>query len=258
MLPAVTFLGHASVLVEIGGLRILTDPILLGRVAFLGRVVTNLSPAFWEDIDVVLISHMHHDHCDLRSLRLLPEATIIAPRGAGAYLEHKGLRNVFELPTGSTYHHGDVSIRATPAIHDGNRVPFGPRAEAIGFMITTGGASVYFAGDTDVFPGMADLAAADSGEIDVALLPVWGWGPNLGPGHMNPARAVDAIELLAPRYSIPIHWGTLFPYGLRVLRPSLGALLEQPPREFAELAARREAPGEVLVVEPGNPVVFTP
>lgn len=258
MLPKVTFLGHATVLIEIAGVRVLTDPILLGRVAFLGRVTINLSPSLYEDVDVVLISHMHHDHCDLRSLRKLGDLKMVVPDGAGPYLRRKRFHNVVELPVGKSHHVGDVQITAMPAVHDGHRAPFGPRAEAVGYMISSGEANVYFAGDTDVFPGMAGFPDLDSGEIDVALLPIWGWGPTLGPGHMNPSRAVDAVELLLPRYAIPIHWGTLFPYGLRLVRPSFKALLEEPPREFAKLARNRDVKAEILVVDPGNPVVFTP
>lgn len=258
MLPKVTFLGHASVLVEMSGVRILTDPVLLGRVTLLDRVVPRPDAAQYQDIDVVLISHLHHDHCDLRSLRLLDDPTIIVPPGAGRYLQHKGFQNVFELAVNAVYHNGSVQIRAMRAIHDGFRTPFGPRAEAIGFMITDQDASVYFAGDTDVFPQMADFRDVTVGEIDVALLPVWGWGPNLGPGHLDPVRAVQAMELLKPRLTIPIHWGTLFPYGLRMVRPSFGMLLEQPPLDFARLADEAGAPGEVLVIKPGDPAVFPP
>ena len=76
-------------------------------------------------------------------------------------------------------------------------------------MIEGGGRSVYFAGDTDVFEEMADLAP-----VDVALLPIWGWGPSMGPGHMDPARAAEAARLLDARVAIPIHWGTYFPIHL--------------------------------------------
>ena len=88
-----------------------------------------------------------------------------------------------------------------------------------------------------------------SGDLDLALLPVWGWGPKLGPGHLNPSRAAEAVTLLEPRVAVPIHWGTLFPTGLRSYRTHL---MTEPPRAFARLSAQR-APGvDVRVLEPGE------
>ncbi|MEI8082533.1 MAG: MBL fold metallo-hydrolase [Actinomycetes bacterium] len=256
MLPDVTFLGHATLLVEMAGVRILTDPVLFSRVSFLGRVVPPLDPVCYQNIDIVLISHMHQDHCDLRSLRELAGATLIVPPGAGSYLQHKSHMHTVELPVGATISHAGVQVRAVKAVHDASRVPFGPHAESIGFLITSADCAVYFAGDTDVYPEMAEFTGRAGQQIDVALLPVWGWGPNLGPGHMNPERAVQAINLIEPRFSVPIHWGTLFPLGLGRVKPSLRQTLVRPPLEFAQRAELVDAPGAVVVVQPGNPVVF--
>ena len=94
------------------------------------------------------------------------------------------------------------------------RPPFGPKAEAVGYVFEQGSESVYFAGDTDMFPAMAELAG-----VDLALLPVWGWGPRLGPGHMDPERAADALGVIRPRATVPIHWGTLWPVGMGRVTP---------------------------------------
>ena len=98
---------------------------------------------------------------------------------------------------------GGVRIVVTMALHHGDRRPFGPSCTPIGFRIE-GTARIYFAGDTDLFPAMADLAD----RVDVALLPVWGWGPRLGPGHLDPRRAAEAVRVIRPRMAIPVHWGT--------------------------------------------------
>jgi L-ascorbate metabolism protein UlaG (beta-lactamase superfamily) len=87
------------------------------------------------------------------------------------------------------------------------------------------------------------------GSLDLALLPVWGWGPSVGDGHLNPERAAMALEMLRPRLAVPIHWGTFYPLGLRRLRPRP---LTQPPLEFARLAQRRAPEVEVRVLEPGS------
>ena len=253
MAPGITFIGHATVLIEIDGVRILTDPILLPRVLFLDRVVSPIRESSYRDIDIVLISHLHHDHCDIRSLRRLSGATIVVPQGSAGYLRRRGgLHKLVEVGQGTTLELGGVLVTAVHADHDGKRVPLGPNAAALGFVITGSEGTVYFAGDTDVYPEMASLPMPESAGIDTALLPVWGWGPNLGPGHMNPQRAADALALLQARNAMPIHWGTLFPYGMRRVLPSSSTLLFAPPEQFAELAARSAPDSQVAVVKPGG------
>jgi len=253
MTPAMTFLGHATVLIDIDGVRVLTDPVLYSRLLFLDRVVSPIDRANYEDVDIVLISHLHHDHCDIRSLALLRSAVVIVPVGAGGYLRrHAHLPRVVELAENATIERAGLIITAVRADHDGKRVPFGPRAPAIGFVITGSNSTTYFAGDTDVYPEMASLPMPESTGLDMALLPVWGWGPNLGPGHMDPVRAVDALKLLEPAAAMPIHWGTLFPRGMRRVLPSSTELLTRPPQQFIELAADRTSNVDVAVVQPGQ------
>ena len=255
----VTWLGHATVLFEIGGLRILTDPVLRGRVAFLRRVGAGPPPAKTPPVvDVVLLSHLHHDHCDLPSLRLLgPQVRIVAPVGAGSWLRDKGFRNVTELAQARTLELGNATVTAVPAEHDGFRMPFGPRAAAVGYLVDGAGRRCYFAGDTDLFDAMRDLGAADGG-LDLALLPVWGWGTSLGPGHLDPSSAAAAVDLLAPRLSIPVHWGTLLPASFRSLHPHAVRMLHVPPASFAAEVRSAGSGSAVLVAEPGRPVRIGP
>lgn len=251
-LPSLTFLGHSTVRLDVAGRRILTDPVLRRRITFLARQAAPLHPQQFADVDLVLISHLHHDHCDLPSLRSLgADVPLLVPVGAGEWLRSKGFRDVHELSEGETYVDGELRVRAVTALHHGKREPFGPNAHAIGFVIEVGPACVYFAGDTDIFAGMADLAD----EVDVALLPVWGWGPNLGPGHLDPVRAAEAVALIAPRFAVPVHWGTLFPFGLRRAMPSR---LYDPPRAFAAAVEHLRLPVTVLHTPPGRPVTFIP
>ncbi len=97
---------------------------------------------------------------------------------------------------------------------------------------------MYVAGDTDLFDGMTAL-----GPVDVALLPVWGWGPSLGPGHLTPQRAAEAVKRVRPRIAVPVHWGTLALPGL-ARTPRMRRLLTEPPLEFAAAA------GPAVVVTP--------
>lgn len=140
---------------------------------------------------------------------------------------------------------GEVQVTAVDATHDGGR-PFARfSAEAIGYVLTGPERSVYFAGDTDIFDGMADLA----GMVDVALLPIAGWGPTIGSGHLGPESAALAAAMLSPRIAVPIHWGTFYPLGLARLRP--GPLL-RPPGQFVEAMARHAPQVEVRVLSPGE------
>jgi L-ascorbate metabolism protein UlaG (beta-lactamase superfamily) len=244
------FLGHSTVLIEMEGVRILTDPVLLPRVAsILRRAAAPLDPALHADVDAVVISHLHADHLDLASLRRLGRDTlIVVPEGGGELLYRKGFREVVELAPGKFHEVSRVRLTATPAIHDGYRTPFGPRALAIGYLVESlrrQPARIYFAGDTDIFPEMDELGQLD---LDFALIPVWGWGPNLGPGHLDPRGAAEATRMLRPRYAVPIHWGTLHPYGIgRWMR----AHMVDPPRRYAKAVEELELETRVLHTEPG-------
>ena len=241
---SIRWVGHSTVRLELDGTTLLTDPLLRRRAGPLVRIAAAPRAGVAEGVDAVLLSHLHGDHTDLPSLRMLPAATpIIAPAGSGAWLRARGLSDVHELQLHETVEVGALRVVAKLAVHDGRRAPFGPRAESIGFVVA-GSRTVYFAGDTDLFPEMADLAPS----IDLALLPVWGWGPNLGPGHLDPARAAAAAAVIAPGLAVPIHWGT---FALpRVIRR--GADPSRPAREFAALAARQVPPVRARVLAPGE------
>ena len=241
----VTYVGHGTVLAELDGARLLTDPVLRARVGPLRRHGAAPAPGVAEDLDAVLISHLHHDHADLPSLRRIGrDVRVLAAPGSARLLERQGFVSVSELAPGESSRVGEVLVTAVEARHpSGGR--FERHSEAVGFLLAGREERIYFAGDTDLFDGMEGLAP----ELDLALLPIWGWGPSIGPGHLDPERAARAAALLSPRIAVPIHWGTLYPFGLAWLRPGP---LREPPREFAaqmralapQVEARVLAPGE--------------
>jgi L-ascorbate metabolism protein UlaG (beta-lactamase superfamily) len=240
----VTYVGHATVLAELDGARLLTDPVLRARVGPLRRHGAPPAPEVTENLDAVLISHLHHDHADLPSLRRIDrDVPVLAAPGSGELLERQGFAAVSELASGESSHVGEVLVTAVEARHpSGGR--FERHSEAVGFLLT-GSRRIYFAGDTDLFDGMKGLAPA----LDLALLPIWGWGPSIGPGHLDPERAAQAAALLSPRIAIPIHWGTLYPLVLARLRPGP---LRSPPREFSKWMSALAPQVEARVLSPGE------
>lgn len=245
----ITYLGHATVRIEIDDVRLLTDPLLQERAFYLRRRVERVKATDYQNIDLVLISHLHLDHLDISSLRLLGLNTrLIVPVGAAKLLQKMGFNSICEMQPGDAVVHGSLSIEATHAEHHSRYPPTGLTTPALGFLIR-GSHRVYFPGDTDVFPGMADLDE----NLDVALLPIWGWGPNLGPGHMNPHRAAEALTILHPRHAIPIHWGTFYPCGLDWIRPPL---LTEPPQIFLAQAASLAPQVQVHILAPGDSFIL--
>jgi L-ascorbate metabolism protein UlaG (beta-lactamase superfamily) len=244
----VDFVGHSTLLIELDGVRLLTDPATRGRIGPLRRVVRVPDRHRLGDIDLALISHLHWDHLDVPSLQDLGRnVPVLVPKGAGRWLETAGFRHVTEIALGDRLEHGGLEIEAVPAAHSGFRPPAGPTAQALGYVIR-GTRSVYFAGDTDLFPEMTQLAGA----IDLALLPVWGWGPVLGrAGHLDPVKAAQSLRLIRPRAAVPIHWGTYWPHAMARVYP--GRLLE-PPAAFAEHSAELAPDVRTLPTAPGETV----
>ena len=245
MSARLTYVGHATIALELDGARVLTDPVLRARVAHLARRVPSARHEDVAELDAVLISHAHRDHLDVPSLaRLRASCPVIVPRGHGMLLRTV-FDEVIEVDEGDRVRIGALEIEATRADHDGRRVPVGRAVPAVGYLVH-GTRSVYFAGDTDLFAGMRDLHEA----LDVALLPVAGWGPRVPAGHLDPERAAQAALLLRPRIAVPIHWGTYAAPGSRGGDPGVA------PREFAAHVARLAPDVDVRVLEPGASTSF--
>ena len=177
-----TYIGHATTLIRLEGTTVLTDPILRAGLGPLRRQGLPPPPALSKLPDAVLISHLHRDHLDIPSLRRVPSKTpLVVPRGASRLVEKAGRHPIVELGRGETISVGEAEVTAVPAEHGGRRGRWGSEIEPLGYVIRSEGRSVYFAGDTDLFEEMSEI-----GPVDVALLPVWGWGPSVGRGPPRP------------------------------------------------------------------------
>lgn len=215
----ITFIGHSTLLIQTPIGNILTDPIYSERVGpfnlFGPRRVRQPAVAFDDlpPISLVLLSHNHYDHCDLRTLRRLAtrfDPTVVTPIGTGRLVRAAGIRRIEELDWWQSVPMGGLSIDLTPAHHFSARTPF-DRNRALwgGFVVTLSDARIFFAGDTAYVPFFRDIGRR-LGPIDLALLPIGAYEPRwfMRSVHMNPAEAVQAHLDLAASRSVGIHFGT--------------------------------------------------
>lgn len=240
----IQWIGHACAVIDLDGVRLVTDPLLADRFGHLRRMTA--PAAFPRNVDAAVVSHLHLDHLHGPSLRRLAPQLLVVPRGAERYLADVDPVRLAEVEEGDQVAVGPLTIRAVHADHDGRRLPGLPAAPALGYVVR-GTQAVYFAGDTGPFPAMAHLVPP---ALDLALLPVWGWSRRVGRGHLDPLSAAQALTLLKPRRAVPVHWGTYAPAWTP--RRRTPGFLSDPPRDFAQHAARL-APGvEVVVLAPGE------
>jgi L-ascorbate metabolism protein UlaG (beta-lactamase superfamily) len=215
----VTFIGHATFLIQTPTQNILTDPMYSQRAGPLNvfgpRRVRQPAVVFDDlpPVSTVLLSHNHYDHCDLRTLRMLAERfdpIVVTPVGNGALARSAGIRWVEELDWWQEAQASALPITLTPAQHFSARTPF-DRNRALwgGFVLATGRARIFFAGDTAYAPFFHDVRQR-LGPIDLALLPIGAYEPRwfMRAVHMNPEEAVQAHLDLDASESVGMHFGT--------------------------------------------------
>jgi L-ascorbate metabolism protein UlaG (beta-lactamase superfamily) len=240
----ITYIGHATLLIELDGLRILTDPLLRDRLGPLRRHGPSPDATMLRGLDAVLVSHAHPDHFDRPSLRLLADSDrFVVPMGLGPRIRRLApASEIIELHASAATDLGDVRLTAIRARHW--RWPAAPRVRTLGYLLE-GSIGVYFAGDTGAFPEMEHLR----GRVDVALLPIGRWGPHPGPNRLEPASAARVAHLVGARIAIPVHWGTFYPFGFERLWPRP---LREPPGRFVAAAAREAPNVDIRVLQPGD------
>ncbi|KQY20586.1 hypothetical protein ASD16_19970 [Cellulomonas sp. Root485] len=250
------WLGHASTVLDVDGVRLLTDPLLLRHAGLLRRRGDAPRPAHWEGADVVLLSHLHHDHAELGSLRLLDSVPVLSAPANARWLRSRGVGSAVGLTDAQWWQvpGSDVRLRQVPAVHVHRPMPHRPNATH-GFVVVTESFRVWFAGDTAPFAAMTDIPALAGGPIDLALVPVGGWGPRLSGGHMDAVQAARACASVGARTAVPVHWGTLHAPVSRRLPPGW---MDRAGPAFAHAAARVAPSVEVHVVEPGEQIELVP
>jgi L-ascorbate metabolism protein UlaG (beta-lactamase superfamily) len=207
-----TWLGHSTVLLEMGGLRILTDPLLRRRVGVLRRRRDLPLQRHVPEVDVVLLSHLHHDHADLPSLRRLGHVPVVTHPANTSWVERQGLGTAAAAADEWRAVGAGVEVLLVRADHDARPMPHRPNG-ATGMLLRGGGVVVWFAGDTSLHADMTLLPQLAGAPVDLALLPVGGWGPRLSPGHMGPVEAAEAAARADAHHVLAIHYGTLHPVG---------------------------------------------
>ena len=249
----ITWLGHSTSVIDVDGVRLVTDPLLQRHAGLLRRRGGRPDEDLWSDPDAALLSHLHHDHAELSSLRLLGAVPVLTAPSSARWLVHHGLDGV-------GLHDGEwarvagrsagahVRVRLCPAVHGDRPMPHRPNV-ATGHLVRGPSGCVWVAGDTSLYPAMWHLPELAGAPIDVALVPVHGWGPRLSGGHLGPVDAARACAIVRARVAIPVHWGTLHAPAARRLPPGW---MDRAGDAFA-VALAREAPGcRAVVLAPGQ------
>jgi N-acyl-phosphatidylethanolamine-hydrolysing phospholipase D len=217
MLPSITWIGHATVLAQLAGLNVLTDPIFSQRaspLSFIGPQRAQKPGLLLHElphIDVVLISHNHYDHLDAGTVKKLPDTIAwFVPLGLADWFRARGRERVVELDWWQSARHGRWTITCLPSQHWSRRIEQGVNESLwCAWLLDSGKRRYFFAGDTGYFDGFAEYGRR-FGPIDLALLPIGAYEPRwfMRYQHLNPADAVAATHDLGARRMLGIHWGT--------------------------------------------------
>ncbi len=247
---AVTWIGHASFLIQFTDLNVLIDPnfanwlFLLKRIKRSGLRIDDLPP-----IDLVLLTHAHFDHFHKPTLRKLPHPKIgIMPRGVGDLAHNLGFSRVVELEWWESFSQSaaDWKVTFVPSKHWGARTIHDKHRGYGGFVLEHQGRKIYHAGDSAYFDGFVEIGKKFSPTL--ALLPIGAYHPeSFRHVHMGPDEAIKAFEDLRAKWLVPMHYGT-FKLSFEEM--------DEPPRWLLELAAKENLTKQIKILDEGVPMVF--
>ncbi len=245
---AVTWIGHASFLVQFNDLNVLIDPNFANWLFFLKRIKrAGLQLRDLPPIDLVLLTHAHYDHFHKPTLRKLPAPKIgVMPWGVGDLAHNLGFGRVIELQTWESFSHADWSVTLTPCKHWGARTLHDQHRGYGGFVLEHQGRRVYHAGDSAYSDCFKEIGRRCAPEI--ALLPIGAYYPDSFRNvHMGPDEAMNVFRDLGAKWFVPMHYGT-FKLSFEDL--------DAPPRWLKEIAARDGLSHQIKMLEEGMPQVF--
>ncbi|MCF7708408.1 MAG: MBL fold metallo-hydrolase [Verrucomicrobia bacterium] len=245
---ALTWIGHASFLVQFNDLNALIDPnfakwlFLLKRIRRAGMKIEDLPP-----VDLVLLTHAHFDHFHKPTIRRLPAPKIgVMPWGMGDLASGLGFERIIELEWWETFTHGDWSVTLVPCRHWGARVLHDDHRGYGGFVLRHGNKSIYHSGDSAYYEGFSEIGERLS--PDIALLPIGTYEPDsFRRVHMSPVEALDAFFDLRSKWLVPMHYGTF--------RLSFEEM-DEPPRWLKRLGGLNGVSDKIRILDEGIPEVF--
>lgn len=242
-----TYIGHATVHINLLGKSIITDPNFSKRLVITKRLVDMpIEPAELLPINLALISHAHRDHFDFESVKMLnPDISIIVPKGVSPYVKELGFDKVFELKLWESMEIEGMKVTGVPAKHWGYRFKRWDLG-FLGYVVERKGRSFYFAGDTAYFDGFKEIGKRFAPEV--SLFPISCYDPPpFQRNHISPWDAVKAIEELKTNIMIPIHWGTF----ILSMEPP-----DEPPVVFVEAAKDAGIEDKAKVLRHGEMLVL--
>ena len=241
----IVYIGHATVLIHLDGVNIITDPLFGDHLGYFAKRYIEPGIKFEKlpPLDAILISHEHIDHLDKPTLKRFPkDIPVIISKGLGKRIQKLGFTDVREMDLWESTGIKGIAITATQAQHIFSR--------SSGFVIK-GSKTVFFAGDTGLFDGFREVGGRFT--IDTALLPIGDYHPRLWfiPGfrkmtrdrHMAPDDIPDAVEMLRARAVVPIHWGTF---------KISGTGLHEPVERLKKIIAGKDLDGTVFILNHGG------
>ena len=248
----VTWLGHSTVVIDMDGVRVVADPLLRRHAGVLRRRGRRPEAEAWTDTDAVLLSHLHLDHAEVRSLRLLGNAPVLTAPANADWAVRKGLNGHGLGPeewfTVGDSADGPVRARLAPAVHHSRPMPHRPNP-ANGHLLQGPSGTVWVAGDTELYADMELLPTWAGAPIDLALVPIAGWGPRLSAGHMGPDEAAIACRRIGARWAVPVHWNTFY---VPTTDMWPGDWMAAPGPKFATALAREAPECRAIVLDLGG------
>lgn len=202
---SLTFVGHSTIILNVNGKNIITDPILYNHIGHIRKTSPITKSSIPRKFDYILLSHLHMDHLHFPSLKLLDkEATVLVPHGVSKKLQKIGFKKIIEIGPDQEFDDGTIKIKTWACVHDGRRYYRGPMRDTLSFLISSTSSKIFVCGDT------AFTHNFDNVEADIAFLPIGCYTPEtMEAMHCNPYQSYQMFANMNAKFFIPIHFGTL-------------------------------------------------